>query len=95
MKIRPMNDNVLVVRVEEEQKTSGGIIIPDTAKKKPQEGKVIAVGSGKFDKNGKRISLDVKAGDRILFSKYAGTEIRINGVEHIFMKETDILAIFE
>ena len=95
MKIRPMNDNVLVLRVEEEQKTSGGIIIPDTAKKKPQEGKVIAVGSGKFDKDGKRISLDVQAGDRILFSKYAGTEIRINDVEHIFMKETDILAIFE
>jgi chaperonin GroES len=95
MKIRPLNDNVLVLRVEEEQKTSGGIIIPDTAKKKPQEGKVIAVGSGKPDMDGKRISLDVKAGDRILFSKYAGTEIRINGVEHIFMKETDILAIFE
>jgi chaperonin GroES len=95
MKIRPMNDNVLVLRVEEEQKTAGGIIIPDTAKKKPQEGKVIAVGSGKYGKDGKRISLDVKAGDRILFSKYAGTEIRINGVEHIFMKETDILAIFE
>ncbi len=95
MKIRPMNENVLVLRVEEEQKTSGGIIIPDTAKKKPQEGKVIAVGSGKSGKDGKRISLDVKAGDRILFSKYAGTEIRINDIEHIFMKETDILAIFE
>ena len=95
MKIRPMNENVLVLRVEEEQKTSGGIIIPDTAKKKPQEGKVIAVGAGKSGKHGNRIPLDVKAGDRILFSKYAGTEIRINGVEHIFMKETDILAIFE
>ena len=95
MKIRPMNDNVLVLRVEEEQTTAGGIIIPDTAKKKPQEGKVIAVGSGKSGKDGNRIPLDVKAGDRILFSKYAGTEIRINGVEHIFMKETDILAIFE
>ena len=94
MKIRPMNENVLVLRVEEEQKTAGGIIIPDTAKKKPQEGKVIAVGSGKSGKDGNRIPLDVKAGDRILFSKYAGSEIRINGVEHIFMKETDILAIF-
>ena len=95
MKIRPMNENVLVLRVEEEQKTSGGIIIPDTAKKKPQEGKVIAVGSGKSGKDGNRIPLDVKAGNRILFSKYTGSEIRINGVEHIFMKETDILAIFE
>lgn len=93
MKIRPMNDNVLVLRVEEEQKTAGGIIIPDTAKKKSQEGKVIAVGSGKIGKNGKRIPLDVKAEDRILFSKYAGTEIKINGVEHVFMKESDILAI--
>jgi chaperonin GroES len=90
-----MNDNVLVLRVDEEQTTPGGIIIPDTARKKPQEGKVIAAGSGKSGKNGNRIPLDVKAGDRILFSKYAGTEIRINGVEHIFMKETDILAIFE
>jgi chaperonin GroES len=90
-----MNDNVLVLRVEEEQKTAGGIIIPDTAMKKPQEGNVIAVGSGKSGKDGNRIPLDVKAGDRILFSNYAGTEIRINGVEHIFMKETDILAIFE
>jgi chaperonin GroES len=90
-----MNDNVLVLRVEEEQKTAGGIIIPDTAKKKPQEGKVIAAGSGKFGKDGQRIALDVKAGDRILFSKYAGSEIRINGIEHIFLKETDILAIFK
>jgi len=94
MKVRPMNDNVLVLRVEEEQKTAGGIIIPDTAKKKSQEGKVVAAGSGISGKDGKRIPLDVKAGDRILFSKYTGTEIRINGVEHIFMKETDILAIF-
>jgi chaperonin GroES len=90
-----MNDNVLVLRVEEEQTTAGGIIIPDTAKKKPQEGKVIAVGSGKSGKDGNRVPLDVKAGDRILFSRYAGTEIRISGVEHIFIKETDILAIFE
>lgn len=95
MKIRPCNDNVLIFRVEEEQKTAGGIIIPDTAKKKSQEGKVIAVGSGKIGADGKRIPLDVKAGDRVLFSKYAGTEIKIDGVEHVFMKESDILAIFE
>lgn len=95
MKIRPMNDNILVLRVEEEQTTTGGIIIPDTAKKKSQEGKVISVGSGKCGKDGKRIALDVRDGDRILFSKYAGTEIKINGVEHIFLKENDILAIFE
>jgi chaperonin GroES len=95
MKIRPCNDNVLIFRVEEEQKTAGGIIIPDTAKKKSQEGKVIAVGSGKIGADGKRVPLDVKAGDRVLFSKYAGTEIKIDGVEHVFMKESDILAIFE
>jgi chaperonin GroES len=90
-----MNDNILVLRVEEEQTTVGGIIIPDSAKKKPQEGKVIAVGSGKCGKDGKRIALDVQEGNRVLFSKYAGTEIKINGVEHIFLKENDILAIFE
>lgn len=93
MKIRPMNDRVLVTRVEEEQKTAGGIIIPDTAKEKPQEGKVVAVGPGKRDDSGQRRPLDVKAGDRILFSKYAGTEIKIDGKEHIFMREDDILAI--
>ena len=93
MKIRPMNDRVLVTRVEEEQKTAGGIIIPDTAKEKPQEGKVVAVGPGKPDDSGKRVPLEVKKGDRILFSKYAGTEIKIDGKEHIFMREDDILAI--
>lgn len=93
MKIRPMNDRVLVTRVEEEQKTAGGIIIPDTAKEKPQEGKVVAVGPGKRDDSGQRRPLDIKAGDRILFSKYAGTEIKIDGKEHIFMREDDILAI--
>jgi chaperonin GroES len=95
MKIRPLNDRVLVVRVEKEQKTSGGIIIPDTAKEKPQEGKIISAGPGKVGDNGKRTPLNVKKGDRILFSKYAGTEIKIDGVEHIFMKEDDILGVLE
>jgi len=95
MKIRPLNDRVLVVRVEQEQKTSGGIIIPDTAKEKPQEGKIISAGPGKIGDNGKRRPLNVKKGDRILFSKYAGTEIKIDGVEHIFMKEDDILGVLE
>jgi chaperonin GroES len=93
MKIRPLNDHVLVIRLEEEKKTSGGIIIPDTAKEKPQEGKVVAAGSGKLDDKGKRVALDVKEGDQILFSKYAGSEIKIDGVDHIFMREDDILAI--
>ena len=93
MKFRPLNDRVIATRVEEEQKTSGGIIIPDTAKEKPQEGKIVAVGPGKRDDNGKRIPMEVKEGDRILFSKYAGTEIKINGIEHIFMKEDDILGV--
>jgi chaperonin GroES len=95
MKIRPLNDRILVVRVEQEKKTAGGIIIPDTAKEKPQEGKVVAAGPGKMGDDGKRTSLEVKAGDRILFSKYAGTEIKIDGVEHIFMREDDILGIMD
>jgi chaperonin GroES len=95
MKIRPLNDRVLVVRVEEEQKTAGGIIIPDTAKEKPQEGEVIGVGPGKIGDDGKRTPLTVKVGDKILFSKYAGTEIKIDGVEQIFMKEDDILGVLE
>jgi chaperonin GroES len=95
MKIKPLNDRVLVLRIEEEEKTSGGIIIPDTAKEKPQEGKVVAAGPGKLDENGKRISLDVKKDDRVLFGKYAGTEIKIDGVEHIIMREDDILGIME
>ena len=95
MKIRPLNDRVLVERVEEEQKTAGGIIIPDTAKEKPQEGKVIATGPGKIGDDGKRTPLNVKKGDKILFSKYAGTDIKIDGVEHIFMKEDDILGVLE
>ena len=92
MKIKPLNDRVLVLREEEERESAGGIIIPDTAKEKPQRGKVIAVGSGKFSKDGKRIPLDVKSGDRIFFSKYAGTDIKIDGIEHVFMREDDILS---
>ncbi|MEJ2726412.1 MAG: co-chaperone GroES [Deltaproteobacteria bacterium] len=95
MKIRPLNDRVLVLRIEEEEKTSGGIIIPDTAKEKPQEGKVIAAGPGKFDDNGKRMPLDLKKGDRVLFGRYAGNDIKIDGVEHLIMREDDILAILE
>ncbi len=95
MKIRPINDRVLVIREEEEQKSVGGIIIPDTAKEKPQRGKVVAAGPGKVGEDGKRTPLEVKSGDRILFSKYAGTEIKIDGVEHLFMKEDDILSILE
>lgn len=95
MTIKPLNDRVLVLRVEEEKKTVGGIIIPDTAKEKPQEGKVVAAGPGKMGDNGKRAPLDVKEGDRILFSKWAGTEIKIDGVEHLFMKEDDILAVYQ
>jgi len=93
MKLRPLNDRVLVVRIEEKEKTSGGIIIPDTAKEKPQEGKVIAVGPGRWDEGGKRIPLDVKKDDRVLFGKYAGNEITIEGVEHLIMREDDILGI--
>ena len=95
MKIKPMNDRVLVLRVKEEQKTAGGIIIPDTAKEKPQEGKVVAVGPGKTGDDGKRTALEVKAGDRVLFGKYAGTEMKIDGVEHVFMREDDILGVIE
>jgi len=95
MKIRPLNDRVLVLRIEEEAKTSGGIIIPDTAKEKPQEGKVVAVGPGKLDDDGKRIPLEVKKNDRVLFGKYAGTDVKIDGVEHLIMREDDILGIIE
>ena len=95
MKIKPMNDRILVLRVEEEQQTAGGIIIPDTAKEKPIEGKVVAVGPGKVGDDGKRTPLEVKEGDRVLFSKYAGTEIKLDDVEHLFMREDDILGIVE
>ena len=93
MRIRPLNDRVIVRRVAEKQKTAGGIIIPDTAKEKPQEGSVVAVGPGRRDDDGNRVPLEVKKGDRILFSKYAGSEIKIDGEEHVFMREDDILAI--
>ena len=95
MKIRPLQDRVIVERIEEEEMTKGGIVIPDTAKEKPQEGKVIAVGKGKVTEDGKVIPLDVKAGDRILFGKYSGTEIKIEGEEHLIMREEDILGIIE
>jgi chaperonin GroES len=93
MKIRPLNDRVLVLRVDQEEKTKGGIIIPDTAKEKPQEGKVVAVGPGKMDEDVKRIALEVKENDRVLFGRYSGTEINLDGVEHLIMREDDILAI--
>ncbi len=95
MKMRPLQDRVIVKRIEEEEKTKGGIIIPDTAKEKPQEGKVIAVGKGKVTEGGKLIPLDVKVGDRILFGKYSGTEVKIEGEEHLIMREEDILGIIE
>jgi chaperonin GroES len=95
MKIRPLNDRVLVLRIEGEEKTSGGLIIPDTAKEKPLEGKVIAVGPGRADKDGKIAPLAVKKDDRVLFGKYAGTEIKVDGVEHLIMREDDILGIIE
>jgi chaperonin GroES len=95
MKIRPLNDRVLVLRMSEEQKTSGGIIIPDTAKEKPQEGKVISVGAGRLNEKGKRVPLEVKKNDRVLFGKYSGNEIKLDGVEHLIMREDDILAILE
>jgi len=95
MEIKPLHDRVLVLRIEEEEKTSGGIIIPDTAKEKPQEGRVVAVGAGNIDDDGKRAPLGVKKGDLVLFGKYAGTEIKIDGVEHLIMREEDILGIVE
>jgi chaperonin GroES len=93
MKIRPLADRLVVQRIEQESKSKGGIIIPDTAKEKPVEGKVVAVGNGKVLKNGKVRPLDVKAGDRILFGKYSGNEVKIDGVEHVILTEDDVLAI--
>ena len=95
MKIRPLQDRIIVKRIEEEEKTKGGIIIPDSAKEKPMEGEVIAVGSGKVLENGTKQAPEVKAGDRILFGKYAGTEVKIDGVEHLIMREDDILGVVE
>jgi len=95
MSFRPLGDRVLVRRVEEEAKTKGGIIIPDTAKEKPQEGEVVSVGPGARDEDGKRVPMDVKAGDRILFGKWSGTEVKIDGEDLIIMKESDVLGIVE
>src|SRR4249920_1315298 len=93
-KIRPLHDRVIVKRIEETEKTKGGIIIPDTAKEKPQEGSVVAVGPGRLEE-GKVISLDVKTGDKILFGKYSGTEIKLDGEEHLILREDDILGVIE
>ncbi len=95
MKIKPLHDRVILKRIEEEEATKGGIIIPETAKEKPIEGRVLAVGSGKMMENGKQQPLQVKEGDRVLFGKYAGTEIKIEGEEHLIMREDDIIAIVE
>ena len=95
MKVKPLYDRLLVKRIEEQEQRRGNIIIPDTAKEKPMEGKVVAVGSGKVDEDGKRRKLEVKVGDRVLFGKYAGTEIKIDDVEHLFMREDDILGVIE
>lgn len=95
MKLRPLHDRILVQRVKEEEKTKGGIIIPDTAKEKPVEGRVIAAGIGKLSEEGKRIALEVKKGDRILFGKYSGNEIKIEGEEYLIMREDDVLGVIE
>jgi chaperonin GroES len=95
MKVRPLHDRVIVKRVEEEEKTKGGIIIPDTAKEKPVEGEIYAVGDGKVGEDGKKIALEVKKGDKVLFGKYAGTEIKIEGQDYLIMREDDVIAIIE
>jgi chaperonin GroES len=95
MKFRPLHDRVVVKRVEEEGKTKGGILIPDTAKEKPMEGEIVAVGPGGRDEKGALVPLDVKAGDRILFGKWSGTEIKLDGVEYLIMKESDIMGIVQ
>ena len=95
MAFKPLHDRVLVRRVQSDEKTKGGLIIPDSAKEKPAEGKVMAVGNGKLDDDGKRIPLEIKKGDRILFGKYSGTEVKIEGEEHLVMREDDVLAVIE
>ena len=95
MKVRPLHDRILVERLEEKEVKKGGIIIPDTAKEKPQEGKVVAVGNGKVNDDGKKVPLDVKAGDKILFGKYSGSEVKINDKEFLIMREEDVLAILD
>jgi chaperonin GroES len=95
VKVRPLHDRILVLRLDAETKTSGGIIIPDSAKEKPQEAKVVAVGAGKVGDDGKRQPMSVKAGDRVLFGKYSGSEVKIDGEEHLIIREEDVLAILE
>ena len=95
MKVKPLQDRLVIKRIEEEEKTKGGIIIPDAAKEKPQEGRVVAVGDGKTLESGKKAPLSVKAGDKILFGKYSGTEIKIDGEEHLILREDDVLAVIE
>ncbi|MCL7487583.1 MAG: co-chaperone GroES [Desulfobulbaceae bacterium] len=95
MKIRPLNDRILVKRLEEEGKTAGGIIIPDSAKEKPAEGEIVAVGAGKMNDKGERMAMDVKPGDRVLFSKYGGTDVKIEGEDYLIMREDDILGVVE
>ena len=93
MKFRPLHDRVVITRIDAEEKTTGGIIIPDTAKEKPQEGRVVATGPGGRDENGKLIPIDVKVGDRVLFGKWSGTEVKIDGVEYLIMKESDVMGV--
>jgi chaperonin GroES len=95
MKLRPLQDRILIQRVKEDEKTKGGIIIPDTAKEKPIEGTVIAAGNGKLSENGKRVALDVKKGDRILFGKYSGTEVKIEGEEYLILREDDVFGVIK
>ncbi len=95
MKIRPLNDRILVQRLEQEEKTAGGIIIPDSAKEKPAEGKIVAAGNGKLNDKGERVALEVKVGDQVLFSKYGGTDVKIDGDDFLIMREDDILGVME
>ena len=95
MKIRPLNDRILVKRLEEEEKTAGGIIIPDSAKEKPAEGKIVAVGPGKLGDSGERTAIDLKVGDKVLFSKYGGTDVKFDGEDYLIMREDDILGVLE
>ncbi|HIV99982.1 MAG TPA: co-chaperone GroES [Candidatus Desulfovibrio intestinipullorum] len=95
MKLQPLNDRLLVKRLESEEKTAGGLYIPDTAKEKPSKGQVVAVGPGKVDDNGNRVALTVKKGDMVLFNKYAGTEVKLDGTDHLVLREDDVLAIIE
>ena len=95
MKIRPLNDRILVKRLAEEEKTAGGIIIPDSAKEKPAEGEIVAVGAGKLNDKGDRVPVELKAGDRVLFSKYGGTDVKLDGEDYLIMREDDILGVIE